>query len=251
MRPLVQVQPGPLHPFDLGKRSFVASFDRLLPCVAFAQRSENASLHSSTGVNVLPRLTSVRALREPGYLVASPASLACGRLEAGVGGRRRGGLAGAARTRGPVARQGGSGGGAATSGRRHHPGRRGDRVILAAHRRHRRRRVHRGLALLRSCHRPAPADYQDPPGSRVLLGGSWPSWTPPQTREPAPSPAGSAGPCPGSGQWLLKLGRRHHGSRLGATGRMVRVVSVRSSNNCCWSAGPAQNPLPVWLPAGR
>jgi hypothetical protein len=72
MRPLVQVQPGPLRRFDLGKRSSLPLRSWLLPCVAFAQRSENTSLHSSTGANGLPRLTSGTslALREHGYLVA-------------------------------------------------------------------------------------------------------------------------------------------------------------------------------------
>jgi hypothetical protein len=86
MRPLVQVQPGPLRRFDLGKRSSLPLRSWLLPCVAFAQRSENTSLHSSTGAKGLPRLTSGTslALREHGYLVASLAGLACGRLEAEV-----------------------------------------------------------------------------------------------------------------------------------------------------------------------
>src|SRR4030095_13944714 len=72
MRPLVQVQPGPLRRFDLGKRSSLPLRSWLLPCVDFAQRSENTSLHSSMGANGLPRLTSVTslALREHGYLVA-------------------------------------------------------------------------------------------------------------------------------------------------------------------------------------
>jgi hypothetical protein len=63
---------------DLRKRSFVVLFDRGCSCVAFAQRSENTSLHSSMGANGLRHPTSVLALREHGYLVASPASLACG-----------------------------------------------------------------------------------------------------------------------------------------------------------------------------
>src|SRR4029450_741508 len=87
MRPLVQVQPGPLRRFDLGKRSSLPLRSWLLPCVAFAQRSENTSLHSSTGANGLPRLTSGTP-----WLCASTATglptlagLACGCLEAEVG----------------------------------------------------------------------------------------------------------------------------------------------------------------------
>ena len=77
----------PTTSLDLGKRSSLPLRSWLLPCVAFAQRSENTSLHSSTGANGLPRLTSGTslALREHGYLVASLAGLACGRLEAEVG----------------------------------------------------------------------------------------------------------------------------------------------------------------------
>ena len=148
-----------------------------------------------------------------------PARLACGHLEGEVGGFRRGGPSGSCPHSWTVARQSGSraeplhraGGttraeGAAASSGPPIAVIEGDGCIEAS----------RSSAPVIGLHRP---NYQDPPGSRVLLGGSWPSWTPPQTREPAPSPSGSADPCPGSGQWLLKLGRRHHGSRLGATGR--------------------------------
>ena len=140
---------------------------RLLPCVAFAQRSENASLHSSTGGQPpLPDLSSGFArARLSGCL---PGQSGLRPLEVEVGGSRRGAERELPALVHRLSDRALRRGGAVTSGRRYHPGRRGDRVILAAHHRHRRRRVHRGS---RSCHRPAPAELPGPLGSRVLLGG--------------------------------------------------------------------------------
>jgi hypothetical protein len=131
-------------------RSFVAHLIMAASSVAFAQRSENTSLHGSTGQTAIPaRPASLPALRERGYLVPP-----------------------------------------------------------------------RPVWLTAVWKRPAPAELPGPPGFTCPpQGGSWPSWVPPQRREPAPSPSERAGPCPGSGQWLLKLGRRHPGGRLGAPGR--------------------------------
>ena len=114
-------------------------------------------------------------------------TLARGRLEAGVGSSRREAERGAARTRGPVARQTGLGSEAVYIGPKTPAGRNGDRVILVEA---------RAPPLLSSA---CTGRTSRTPGSRVLLGGSWPSWAPDQTREPTPSPSGSAGPCPVSG----------------------------------------------------
>jgi hypothetical protein len=90
MRPLVQVQPGPPAVALTCRNARSLSYSiAAVRCVAFAQRSENASCTAQRG-NGLPCLTSVRALREHGYRAVSSASLACGRLEAEMGGSRRG-----------------------------------------------------------------------------------------------------------------------------------------------------------------
>ena len=55
----------------------------------------------------------------------------------------------------------------------------------------------------------------------------------------------------GDGVTAFKVGDRVFGFSGTTLGRMVGEVSVRSAGNCCYSARPARNPLPVWLPAGR
>jgi hypothetical protein len=202
------------------------------------------------GVNGLPRLTSVRACASTAiWLPPRPGWLAAiwkVRSAASAEGTKR--ELPALVDRCSTER---CGGGAVTSGRRHHPGRRGDRVIRAAHRRHRRRRVHRGLALLRSCQRSASAGLPGPPGFP----------------RPPRGVLAILGTAPDSGTSSLTIWKRWPMSGVravaaqarppspwqpfGGSWQMVGVVSVRSSNNCCCSAGAARNPLPVWLPAGR
>jgi hypothetical protein len=93
----------------------------------------------------------------------------------------------------------------------------------------------------RSCHRPTPARLPGPPGFRVLLGGSWPSWATSDLGEQFPHSLEALPQVPGSGQHLLKLSQRQHGPSDGCCHvRLEGVVAVRSSNDLDWSgaAGP-------------